>query len=178
MYNIHIHWTNFCQPSVCVQQNIFEQTLIEVGSLNLYASFGISASKLVNYSRRSVSLWTFARSPNRRHFLSKTAICRCSSILKGSRCLRKLTNLDAKGANRSVKMWATFVYKSFYKNTLLFTNCGLAKVTYLCYAYLRCFILVCSVTKPHFQRIRIRWMTTVNQFQMFISLRSSNQSPS
>ena len=30
---------NFCQPIVRLQQNIFEQTLIEVGSLNIYASF-------------------------------------------------------------------------------------------------------------------------------------------
>ena len=31
---------NFCQPIVRLQQNIFEQTLIEVGSLNIYTSFG------------------------------------------------------------------------------------------------------------------------------------------
>ena len=40
-YNIRMYWTNFCQPTVRVQQNIFEQTLIKVGSLNIYASFGI-----------------------------------------------------------------------------------------------------------------------------------------
>ena len=32
--------TNFCQPIVRVQKNTLEQTLIEVGWLNLYASFG------------------------------------------------------------------------------------------------------------------------------------------
>ena len=31
---------NICQPTVRAQQNIFEQTLIEDGSLNLYAFFG------------------------------------------------------------------------------------------------------------------------------------------
>ena len=35
-----MYWTNFYQPTVRVQLNVFEQTLIEVGSLNLYASFG------------------------------------------------------------------------------------------------------------------------------------------
>ena len=34
-----------------VQQNIFEKSLIEVGSSHLYASF---ESKLVNYSRHNV----------------------------------------------------------------------------------------------------------------------------
>ena len=29
-----------CQVTFFVQQNIFEQTLIEVGRLNLYTSFG------------------------------------------------------------------------------------------------------------------------------------------
>ena len=35
-----MYWTNFCQPTVGVQQNIFEQALIKIVSLNLYASFG------------------------------------------------------------------------------------------------------------------------------------------
>ena len=39
-YNIRMYWTNSCQPTVRIQQNIFEQTLIEVGNLHLYASFG------------------------------------------------------------------------------------------------------------------------------------------
>ena len=35
-----MYWTNFGQTTVRVQQNIFEHTLIEVGGLILYASFG------------------------------------------------------------------------------------------------------------------------------------------
>ena len=31
---------NFCQPTVRVQQNVFEHTFIEVGSVNLYDPFG------------------------------------------------------------------------------------------------------------------------------------------
>ena len=33
-------WTNIWQPTVHVQQNSFEKTLIEFGSSYLYASFG------------------------------------------------------------------------------------------------------------------------------------------
>ena len=39
-YNIRMYWTNFCQPTVRVQQNIFEETLIGVGTLQIYTSFG------------------------------------------------------------------------------------------------------------------------------------------
>ena len=39
-HNICMYWTNFWQPTVHVQQNIFKKTLIEVGSPHLYASFG------------------------------------------------------------------------------------------------------------------------------------------
>ena len=35
-----MYWTNFWQPLVQVQQNIFEKTVIEVYSSHLYASFG------------------------------------------------------------------------------------------------------------------------------------------
>ena len=35
-----MYWTIFYQPTVRFQQNIFEQTLLEVDTLNLYASFG------------------------------------------------------------------------------------------------------------------------------------------
>ena len=39
-YSIRMYWMNFWQPTVHVQQNIFEKTLKEVGSLYLWASFG------------------------------------------------------------------------------------------------------------------------------------------
>ena len=38
-----------------------------------------------------------------------------------------LTNLDANGVKRSLKVWAVNFYKSFFKNTLLFTKCGPSK---------------------------------------------------
>ena len=54
--NIRLYWTNFCLPTVRAKQSIFEQTLIEAGSLHLYASFAPFASKLVNYSRHTETL--------------------------------------------------------------------------------------------------------------------------
>ena len=38
--SIRMYWTNFWQPTIHVQQDIFEKTSIEVGNSLLYASFG------------------------------------------------------------------------------------------------------------------------------------------
>ena len=54
----------------------------------------------------------------------------------------------AKGAKRSVKVWAVNFYESFFKNTLLFTNCGQSKIRYGQYIRMLCtgwFILNCIV---------------------------------
>ena len=39
LHTYAMYWTNFWQPTVRVQQNIFEKTFIKVGSSHLYASF-------------------------------------------------------------------------------------------------------------------------------------------
>ena len=39
-YYMRMYWPNFWQPTVHVQQNIFEKAVIEVCSPHLYASFG------------------------------------------------------------------------------------------------------------------------------------------
>ena len=39
-YSILMYWTNIWQPTVRVQQDIFEKTLVEDSSSHLYASFG------------------------------------------------------------------------------------------------------------------------------------------
>ena len=51
-YSIRMYWTNFWHPTVHVKQNIFEKTLIKVGSSYLYAF----ASKWANFWRHSESL--------------------------------------------------------------------------------------------------------------------------
>ena len=39
-HKMRMCWTNFWQPAVHAQQNIFEKPLIDLGSPHLYASFG------------------------------------------------------------------------------------------------------------------------------------------
>ena len=46
-YSIRMYWTNFWQPTVLLQQNIFEKNHIELGSSQLYASFGIFFVQIV-----------------------------------------------------------------------------------------------------------------------------------
>ena len=41
-----MYWTNFWQQTVHVQQNIFEKTIIEVGSPHLYNSFGTFCTQI------------------------------------------------------------------------------------------------------------------------------------
>ena len=55
-------------------------------------------------------------------FLWKQPFYRFQAFFKDSLCLQKLTNLDAKGAKRSVKMWTANFYQNFFKNTLLYMN--------------------------------------------------------
>ena len=43
-------------------------------------------------------------------------------------CLQWLTNFDAKGAKRSLKMWTKNFYESFFKNILLYMNGRLSKI--------------------------------------------------
>ena len=55
-YNISIYKTNFWQPAVHVQQNIFEKTLLEF-VVHIYALLlAPFASTLVNFSRHSEAL--------------------------------------------------------------------------------------------------------------------------
>ena len=50
-------------------------------------------------------------------------------MFKDSKFREQLTNLDAKGANRSVKLWTTNFYDSFFKNILLYMSGRLSKIT-------------------------------------------------
>ena len=69
-------------PTVHIQQNIFEKTLVEVGSPNLYASLGTFC---VQIGKFFAPQWVFKHSEefrNRRYFPSKTANCRFSNIIQ------------------------------------------------------------------------------------------------
>ena len=61
-------------------------------------------------------------------FLWKQRFYRFHTFFTYSLCLEKLTNFNAKGAKRSVKMWATNFCKSFFKNILLYMNGRLSKI--------------------------------------------------
>ena len=117
-YSIPMYWTNFWQPTVHVHQNIFEKTLIEVGSSRLYASFGSFCVQIGQLFEAHSAQWDFKLSEEFEIdviFHRKQWFYRFQTFSKDSLWLQKLTNLDAKGAKRSVKMWDINFYKSFLK---------------------------------------------------------------
>ena len=85
------------------------------------------ASRFVD-SRYSESLNIRKNSEFDDIFLQKRRFADFQIFFKDSLCLEWLTNLDAKGAKRSVKMWTTNFHKSYNKNILLYTNVGLSKI--------------------------------------------------
>ena len=99
-----MYWTNFCRPTVRVQQNIFEQPLIEVGSLNLYTSFGTFC---IQIGQLLESQWAFEECLNiDKSLFSKENVADFDFLrmFKDSLRLKQLTDLDAKDAKISVKM--------------------------------------------------------------------------
>ena len=69
---------------------------------------------------------------------------KCRRFRNSSEFLK--TNLDAKGAKKSVKMWTTNFYKSCFLNSLLYMNGQLSKIQW--YIHMLCpgqFILIESV---------------------------------
>ena len=88
MHNIvRLYWTNFWQPTVHAQQNIFEKTPIEICSTLLYASFAPFASKSVIHSRHRESLKYVWKSTNHRHRREMSSILEFFRIFKDSLCL-------------------------------------------------------------------------------------------
>ena len=72
-------------------------------------------SKLVDYSRRSESVNFRKNSEIDDIFLRKQRIVDFQIYFKDSLCPEQLTNLSAKGAKRSVQMWTTSFYESFFQ---------------------------------------------------------------
>ena len=86
--------------------------------------------KLVHYSRHSESLkyvWKSTISCLRRKMSSISEFFR---MFKDSLWREWLTNFDAKGAKRSVKMWTTNLYKIFFQKycVLVYMNARLSKI--------------------------------------------------
>ena len=107
-HNIHMYWTNFWQPTVCVQQNVLEKTLIEVCSPHLYTSFGTFC---VQIGQSVVVQWDFKLSKefrDRGHFPSIVAIYRFPNILQR---LTVLQIIDWFGCKMCQKMCKDVGYK-------------------------------------------------------------------
>ena len=81
-----------------------KKTLVEVGSSHLYVSFGTFC---VHIGHLVEAQYEFKLSEELKMdviFFPKQRFYRFHTIFKDLLCLEKLTNLDAKGAKRSVKM--------------------------------------------------------------------------
>ena len=88
------------------------------------------AHKLVNYSTDSTHseyLMYVRKSTNRCDQRKMSSISEFFIMFKDSLCRDQLTNVDAKGAKRSVKMWTANFYKNVFKNILLYMNGRLSK---------------------------------------------------
>ena len=97
---------------------------------------------------------TFRRIRNRLHFLQKQRFYRFQTFFKDSLCLQRLTNLDAKDAKRSVKMWATYFYKSFFHKYFAVYEWSAVKnslSTYICYTPDGLFWMNLYVKRDHFE---------------------------
>ena len=127
-YSILMYWTNFWQPTVHAPQNIFEKTLIEDGSSNICASFGTFC---IQIGQLLEAQWVFEKCMKTvKSLFSKENAVDFDFFrkFKISLCLEYSTNLDAKGAKRSAKVWATNFYQIFFKNILLYMNGRLSKI--------------------------------------------------
>ena len=97
------------EPTALVKQNIFWKTLIEVcSSPHLYASFCIFCVQIGQLIEAQENFVDLGILPN--VWMFEDSLC------------RELTNLDAKWAKRSVKMWTANFKMIFFKSILLFMN--------------------------------------------------------
>ena len=86
------------------------------------------APKLVKYSRHSESLNIRKNCEIADIFLQWQRFLDFQTYFKDLLCLELLTNLGAKSAKRSAKMWTIRFYKSFFKNILLYIRSRLSKI--------------------------------------------------
>ena len=80
-------------------------------NINYFFSRAIS---MMYYSRHSESLKYVWKSTNCCCRRKMSSILQFFQMFKGSLCREQLTNLDAKGVKRSVKIWTTNFFKNIY----------------------------------------------------------------
>ena len=119
---------NFWQPTVHLQQNVFDKTLIEFVRSHLCASFGTFC---VQIGQLFAAQWVFKHLKefrNWRHFPSITAFCRFSNIFQRLTVPRIC---DQFGCKRCPKKHRDVNYKllyEFFKISLFCLNGRLSKV--------------------------------------------------
>ena len=120
----------------------YESTLIHIYVLNefliAYHSFCVQIGQIFvvqwlfeNFLKTVKSLFLNENVVNFEFFIK----------FKVSLCLKGLTNLVAKGAKRSVKMWATNIYKSFWKSFFPFFCSWTVKNWFSTY----CIMCICTL---------------------------------
>jgi len=118
VYNMRMFWTNFWQPTVHIQQTIFEKTPIEVFYSYLYASFGTFCVQIGQFFKAQ---WVFEAC-----FRKSTNCCyrrKMSPMFKDSLC--------SDSNNRPI--WKQNMPKEaqrcrvFFKNILIYMNGRLSK---------------------------------------------------
>ena len=115
-YSIRMYWMNIWQLTIHEQQDIFEKSLIEVGSSHLYASFGTFCTQICQLFETQWHFEFVWKSTNRCHRREMSPISAIFQMFKVSLSREYLTNLDAKYAKISVRLWTTNYYKSFVKH--------------------------------------------------------------
>ena len=87
-----------------MQQNIFEKSLIEVGSSHLYTFFGTFCVHIGQLFETQCDFKLLEEFEIDVIFLRKQGFYRFQTFFKNSLCLQNFTTLDAEGVKRSVKM--------------------------------------------------------------------------
>ena len=149
-YSIRICTKPIFDSRPLINNKIFLKKLIKVGSSHLYASFGtycVKIGKLFN------SQWKFILSEDFEKddfFFRKQRFDRFQTFFKDSLCVQLLTNLDAKCFKRSVKMWATNCYKSFFQKNVVVNERLDVKNTFSNYVWSKVDSCFCEALYPLF----------------------------
>ena len=128
---LYVHWLTktwiylteriFKKRPFMYNKIFLKKTLINVGSSRLW----LFDTFCVQIGHFFEAQWDFKLSEEFEIdviFLRKQRFYRFQTFFKDSQCRDELTNVDAKGAKRSVNVWATNFYNSSFRNILWYMN--------------------------------------------------------
>ena len=101
---------------------------MKVYSPDLYASFGTFCVQIAQLFEAQEVFEKCMKTVKSLFLKENVVFYEIFRKFKVSLRLEYFLNLDAKGAKRSVKMWATDFYKSFFSNIVLYMNERLSKI--------------------------------------------------